>query len=71
MRSNRFIVRTPVPLTTEQAVDDPAEKLSAPSEFEEGEVVTVTVSLLPYFTVPDALPAIVLVARFTVKVPVA
>jgi hypothetical protein len=64
-------VRTPVPLTIEQAVEDPAVKLCAPSEFEEGTVVTVTVSLLPYLTVAAALPVIVLAARFTVKMPVA
>jgi len=58
-------------LPTEQAVEAPAVKLCTPSEFEEGTVVTVIVSRLPYFTVPVALPAIVLAARFTVKVPVA
>jgi hypothetical protein len=64
-------VRTPVLLTTEQAVEAPAEKLCAPSAFEEGEVVTVSVSKPPYFTVAAALPAIVLAARSTVKAPVA
>ena len=67
----RFIVKTPVPLTTEQAVEAPAVKLWAPSEFEEGTVVTVTVSSPPYLTVAAALPEIVRDARLTVKVPVA
>ena len=62
---------TPVLLPTEQAVETPAVKLCKPSEFEDGTVVTVTVSWLPYFTKPAALPAMVLAARFTVKAPVA
>ena len=40
----RFIVTTPVLLPTEQAVEAPAVKLCTPSEFDDGTVVTVTVS---------------------------
>jgi hypothetical protein len=40
----RFIVKIPVPLTTVQAVDAPAAKVTVPSLLEAGKVVTVTLS---------------------------
>jgi hypothetical protein len=66
-----FIEVTPVPLTTEQALDNPAENVTDPSELEDGVVVALTVAVLPYFKLPTADPAIVREARLTVRVPVA
>jgi hypothetical protein len=66
-----FIEVTPVPLTTEHALDAPAENVTEPSVLEEGVVVALTVAVLPYFKLPTADPAIVREARLTVRVPVA
>ncbi len=45
-----FIEVTPVPLTTEQALDNPAENVTEPSELEDGLVVA-----LIRFRAPDQL----------------
>jgi hypothetical protein len=66
-----FIEVTPVPLTTEQAFDNPEENVTNPSELEDGVVVALTVAELPYFKLETAVPAIVREARLTVRVPVA
>ncbi len=66
-----FIEVAPVPLTTEQALDNPAENVTVPSELEDGLVAALTVAVLPYSKPETADPAIVLDARLTVRVPVA
>ena len=65
------IVATPVPPTTEHAFDAPAEYENVPSELDDGLVVAVTVVVLPYLADAEAEPVTVLLARSTVRVPVA
>ena len=65
------IVAIPVPLTTEHAFDAPAEYENVPSELDDGLEMAVTVVVLPYLADAEAEPVTVLLARFTVRVPVA